>query len=158
MKTEINVEDYLSQDEIKQIVIDQVKSEVRELFKTEENAKRILSNLSYELVFNEIDKVIPNSRQLIIEKTTSILNNIQSYSVFRNRDYGKASLAYELMEQAVRENKDLLNHKVKETITDKDYSQEIWSKFEELGETFMSNIYAISELGRSKVNVTPPIK
>lgn len=54
------------------------------------------------------------------------------------------------MENSVRDNKDLINEKVKETITNSDYNKEIWDKFEELGENFMDNIYTIVELGRKK--------
>jgi len=42
----------------------------------------------------------------------------------------------------------MINQKVKDTITNHDYSDEIWRKFEELGETFISNIYSIVELGK----------
>ena len=42
----------------------------------------------------------------------------------------------------------MINEKVKETILNKDYSEEIWSKFQELGETFAENIYEITRLGK----------
>ena len=151
MELKINLADYLSQDEIKEAVREQIKCEVSNLFRNEENAKRLLSNLSYEIVFNEIDKVIPNSRNLVIQKTESILNDIKSYQVFRDASYGgKKSIAYELMENSVKNNVELLNEKVKETIINKDYSKEIWDKFENLADSFMSNIYTIVELGRNK--------
>lgn len=154
MNTElkIDVADYLSHNEIKEICIEQVKHEVAKFFSNEENAQRLLSNLSYYIVFNEIDKVIPNSKDLVISKTEEILNNIQSYSVFRDSSYGsKKSLAYELMENAIKNNAQLINEKVKETITNKDYSKEIWDKFEELAESFISNIYEITRLGKQQV-------
>lgn len=151
MEMKIDLADYLSKDEIKEFVKEQLKYEVSKLFQGESNAQRLLGNLSYEIVFNEIDKVIPNSKNLVIEKTEAILRDIKSYSVFRDAAYGgKKSLAYELMENAVKNNVELLNEKVKETIINRDYSDEIWTKFEELAESYISNIYSIVELGRKK--------
>ncbi len=149
----IDVSDYLSEDDIKELCRDQVRYEIGKFFRNEENAQRLLSNLSYQIVFDEIDKVIPNSREIVISKTTQVLNDIQNFSVFRDASYGsKPSLAYQIMEETVRDNKHLINEKVKETILNKDYSNEIWDKYEELAETFMSNIYELVKLGRNKSN------
>lgn len=146
---EIQIEKYLSEDEIKQIVTEQLRSEVSAFFKSESNAQRLLSNLSYEIVFAEIDKHIPNSQQLVIDKTMQVLSNIQSYSVFRDASYGGSkSMAYNIMENAVKNNVDLINEKVKETILNKDYSEKIWDTFEQLAGNFISNIYEITRLGR----------
>ncbi len=146
---EIEIEKYLSEAEIKNIVSDQIRYEVSEFFKTEKNAQRLLSNLSYEIVFNEIDKVIPNSRELVISKTKTVLNDIKNYQVFRDASYGSdKSLGYKIMEESVKYNKDLINEKVKETITSKDYSKEIWDRYEAMAESFMSNFYEIARLGR----------
>lgn len=146
----IDITNHLSQEEIKEVCKEQLRYEISKFFSgSEENTQRLLSNLSYKIVYNEIDKQIPNSRQIVIDKTKQILNDIQSYSVFRDGAYGgNKSLAYQYLEQAVKDNKELLNQKVKETIVDKDYSEEIWNKFESLADTFISNIYNIVELGR----------
>lgn len=147
----LNVSDYVSKDEMKEIVIEEMKARVRSLFNNEENTKRILSNLSYQIVFDEVDKIIPNSKELIVSKTEHIIKNLNDHHVFRDETgYSKASLATQYVLDAVRANKDLLNQKVKDTIENKDYSEEVWTKFEQLADTFMSNIYSIVELGRSK--------
>lgn len=149
METTLNISQYLSESEIKEICIDEVRNQIKSFFSNEENAQRLLSNLSYHIVFNEIDKVIPESRELVINKTRQIINNIQSYSVFRDDTYGgRKSIGQSIMEEAIRNNKDMINEKVKETILNKDYSEEIWSKFQELGETFAENIYEITRLGK----------
>lgn len=148
----INIEDYLSEQEIKEIFVDEVRSQAAKFFANESNAQRLLINLSYNLIFEEVDKIIPNSRQVIIDKTIKEISNRDfNYMVFRDASYGsKCSLAYSYVEEAVKNQKELINQKVKETIENRDYSDEIWSKFEELGENFISNIYAIVELGRTK--------
>lgn len=145
----LNIEDYLTHEEIKDIMKDQVRNEVRNFFKDEKNAQRLLSNLSYQIVFDEVDKIIPNSRETIVNTTLKLVNDVKSYTVFRDRSYGSSpSLAYTYMEEAVKLNKDLINEKVKETIINKDYSEEIWNQFEKLSNTFVENIYAITDLGR----------
>ena len=146
----INVADYVTENEIKEIVQDEIRQTVRNFFADEKNAQRLLSNLSYQIVFDEVDKIVPDCRNIIKEKTLEIINKDSfSYNVFRQKSYGSPnSLAYDYIEQTVRECKDLINQKVKDTITNHDYSDEIWRKFEELGETFISNIYSIVELGK----------
>lgn len=151
MEITVNIENYLSESEIKEIVIDQVRSEVSKLFKNEQEAQRLLSNLSYEIVFNEVDKVVPNSLSLITEKVNDLITSKDlSFYVFYDGEYSKESLGMTYLKDAIKQNKDLINQKVKDTITNHDYSQEIWNKFEELADTFTSNIYAITELGRNK--------
>ena len=148
---QIDITEYLSSEEIKEACIEQLKCEVSKHFRTEENAKRLLANLSYQIVFDEVDKTIENSRGIIESKTKAIIDDFSNYNVFRDSSYGTPkSLAYQIMENAVSENKDLINEKVKDTITNKDYSKEIWTKFEQLGETFISNIYEIVSLGRKE--------
>lgn len=89
----INIHDYLSDNEIKRIVEDELRERIREMFRNESESQRLLSNLSYHIVYDEIDKVIPNSRNLVQEKTMTILKDIKNYQVFRDRSYGsKASL------------------------------------------------------------------
>lgn len=145
----IDVADYLSQEDIKELCKEQVRYEIQKLFKNEIEAQRLLANLSYEIVFKEVDKVIENSRELVINKTQEIINNPSTYSVFRDGFYGgKKSLAYDIMEKAVKDNTLLINEKVKETILNKDYSKEVWDKFEQLADAFTSNIYEIVRLGR----------
>lgn len=146
----INVADYVTENEIKEIVQDEIRKTVQNFFADEKNAQRLLSNLSYQIVFDEVDKIVPDCRNIIKEKTLEIINKDSfSYNVFRQKSYGSPnSLAYDYIEQTVKECKDMINQKVKDTIINHDYSDEIWRKFEELGETFISNIYSIVELGK----------
>lgn len=148
---EINLTEYLTKEEVKEIVINEVKDQIRQFFKDEKNSMRLLSNLSYQIVFDEVDKIVPNCREMIVDKTTEVLKNSINYAVFHKSSFGSsASLATQIVEAAVKDNKEMINQKVKETITSHDYRDEIWSKFEELSETFISNIYSIVELGRKK--------
>ena len=76
-KISIDITEYLSKEQIKEACKEQLKYEISKFFNgSEENKQRLLSNLSYQIVFDEIDKQIPNSRQIVIDKTKQILNLI----------------------------------------------------------------------------------
>ena len=153
MKKEIEIENYLSYNEIKEIVQDELRNQIRQLFKNEQEAERLLSNLSHEIVQQEVEKIVPNHQEKIVKKVASIINDKDiSFYVFRHHYSTDApqSTGAKILDEAVKANKELINEKVKETIINKDYSEIIWDKFENLADTFITNIYEITRLGREK--------
>lgn len=153
MEIKLNITDYLSREEIKQIIIEEIRQSAAKVFKDEENIKRILSNTAYQIIFDEVEKIVPNCKGIIEEKTKSIIENFSSYSVFREGSYGTPkSLASSYVEDFVKNNKELVLEKVKDTIVNHDFSPEIWQHFEKLGSNFQDLIYEIAELGKSKIN------
>jgi len=151
---EINITDYLSHEEIKEIAEDEIRVQIREHFKNEENAKRLLSNLSYQIVTDEVDKIVPNHKEELIAKVVELIGKKDlSYHLFDFDTYGggKArSLGAKIIEETVRENKELIKDKVVETIQNRDYNDDAWNKFENLAEDFTSNIYDFVEMMRTK--------
>lgn len=132
MNLEININDYLCEDEIKNIVEDEIRKSIYRHFNDENNIKRILSNVSYELVFNKVDEIIKSTSNitedtytLINNKVIDIINNLSEYSVFRQSNiYGdKESEAQCMLRCCVESNKDLLKTKVKEIIDNYNYSE-----------------------------------
>ena len=153
---DIKITDYLQQHEIKEIVSDELRAQIREHFRNEENTRRLLSNLSYQLVSEEVEKIVPNYEKELVEKVVSLLNDKKavSYRLF-DFDYntGNAkSLGAKIVENTVRENQQLIKDKVINTIQNADYSEEALIKFESLAEEFTSNIYEFVELVRNKQN------
>ncbi len=151
---EIKIENYLSEEEIKEIVADELRRSVRGHFRDEENAKRLLSNLAYHIVKEEVEKIVPDYEQVLVEKVASLIKDkdISSY-VFDFDSWGSGrnkSSAAKLIERTVEENKDLIRGKVVEAIQSKDYSEEALLKLENLSENFTSNIYDFVELMKSK--------
>jgi hypothetical protein len=152
---EIKVENYLSHNDIKEIVSDELKNQVREHFRNEENAKRLLSNLAYRIVRDEVDKIVPNYEQELIEKVASLIKDEGSirYNLFDFDSWGHGrnkSLGAKIVEQTIKENEQLIKDKVIESIQNRDYSEEAWNKFESLAENFTSNIYDFVDLIKSK--------
>ena len=113
---EIKVDDYLTEDEIKDIVIDEVRSSVRS--RNEENLTRIIKNASHYWFHDIVSEVMgENFNEKIEEQVKEILSKVSSYTVIRDGSYGeKPSKAYLLMQEYVEKHKSILEDKVKKTL------------------------------------------
>jgi hypothetical protein len=152
---EIQVEKYLSDYEIKEIVSEELRIQVREHFRNEENAKRLLTNLAYHIVKEEVNKIVPDYEQELVEKVASLIKDKNSvdFTLFDFDTYGSGrskSLAAKIVEQTVQENQQLIKDKVIDSIQNRDYSEDVWNKFESLAEQFTSNIYDFVDLIKTK--------
>ena len=151
---EINFKDYLSDDEVKEIVQDELRIQVRKFFSgTEENTQRLLSNLAYSIVRDEVDKIVPNYEEELVNKVAELVKSKDlSFHVF-NYHYSTnapTSFGSKLIEQTVKENQQLIKDKVVKTIQETDYSEQALMKFESLADDFTSNIYDFVNLMRDK--------
>ena len=151
---EINFKDYLSDNEVKEIVQDELRIQVRKLFSgTEENTQRLLSNLAYSIVRDEVDKIVPNYEQDLVNKVAELIKSKDlSFHVF-NYHYSTnapTSFGSKVIEQTVKENQQLIKDKVVKTIQEADYSEQALMKFESLADDFTSNIYDFVNLMRDK--------
>ena len=113
---EIKVDDYLTEDEIKNIVIDEVRSSVRS--RSEENLTRIIKNASHYWFHDIVSEVMgENFNEKIEEQVKEILSKVSSYTIIRDGSYGeKPSKAYLLIQEYVEKHKSILENRVKEKI------------------------------------------
>lgn len=122
---EINPMDYVPQEEIKEICIEELRGRVREALRYND-VSDILGNISYQCVFKEIEDLLQlkeeEIKQQINDKVISIINDLSSYSIFRSKDnYTKSdSLGQKYVIEAVDNNKDLIQDRVKELLVDFD--------------------------------------
>ena len=65
----IEIENYLSDDEIRQIVEEEFRDRIKSLFRTEKEITRIVTNLGYYNTFKIIENEVPNFKELIKEQT-----------------------------------------------------------------------------------------
>ena len=87
MKLEININEYLSNDEIKQAIIDEIKASTRLKMATDTDTSRIISNACYEMASELCDEQLNTPIKKIIEKKVlEIVNNLSSYTVFSKPD------------------------------------------------------------------------
>lgn len=150
---EIKIENYLNHEEIKEVVVDELRNQIRKHFNDEKNAERLLINLSHQIVSDEVEKITPNYKEKIVGKVNELINEKDlSYHLynFHYNTHKAVSLGAKIIEEAVSENKQLIKDKVLDGIINKDYSDEAWSKFESLAEDFTSNIYDFVSAMKSK--------
>lgn len=122
---EIKIEDYLDESEIKEIVEEELRYKIKEMFKTERETNRILTNLGYYNTFKIVEEEVPNFKEIIKENTKKQCLNISTYEVFRSKDCfnEKDSLAQKYLLEAVEENKNIIKDRVKEILREMDKQQ-----------------------------------
>lgn len=129
MNISINIDDYLSEDEKKNIVAEafkeQVKQNVLEAYKEDQRLakkdrmsdyERVVSNAVWYYLENNIDEMIgQDTKALIREKVNkTILSHNYSYSLFRKADVWEKedSVAQKIANEAVIEIKDEMKTKI----------------------------------------------
>lgn len=146
MNVNINIEDYLDEDDIRKIVEEELREAVSYQLRTSREIDTCISNLSYRYVWDMINdlykKYDVDFEKLLVKKIDSIINGLTSYSVFREANaYGdKISVGQEVLNNIVKENKTQIEQKVVEIIDNYDFAELkeeisdtiydcIWSKF-----------------------------
>ena len=114
---EVRIEDYLSDNEIHNIVAEEFREKVQESLRRN-GVTTFIANLGYQNVFEQINKEAPNFEEDIKIKTKEVIDNLSSYSVFRKKDLvdREDSLAQKYLEQAGESNKNLIEQKVIEIL------------------------------------------
>jgi len=157
---EVNIDDYLSEEDKRELVIETFKERVKkELFKSSEGTiesdaevQRVIGNITAQIVMNEVRKYIPDYERKIKENTISSLNKDMSYYVFKKKDVWdrEESLAITYMNEAIKECKEGFKSRIKEAIANydlsKEISEQIGNEFSEMADT----IYKLSNLFYSK--------
>lgn len=113
------IKEYLTEDEISDIVKNEFHNSVRKIFSTEREVARIISNLSYEFIFECVNNAIDGDfEERIKNGVLKVLNEgIDDYLVFRKSDSTlkhKSSIGQELLDQAVKDNAEIIYQKVKD--------------------------------------------
>lgn len=135
MNIEINISDYLSEEEIKEECKQAIRDLIYNTYKNETCIDRLISNLSYEFLFKQISKCIDKDAETLIKnEVIELLKNGTSikYELFRkpNAWDREASVGYKILQQAIKDSENLIREKVTEAINDYDFgnSQEIYDK------------------------------
>jgi len=121
MQIEINIDDYLTEDEKKQLCIDYVKETLRGDAHHEE---RVLGNMAYSAAFAILDSVLtPEMMAQVKAQAEKVIRKSTDFGIFRKKDAwgGEDSIAYLEVKKAVEENKHLIAPLVKKTMLERDY-------------------------------------
>lgn len=160
MNVDINIEDYLTEEEKKEIAIDVFRQQVKkELFNSNDGTvqadseiQRVIGNITHEIVFTEVQKYIPDAKDKIIGKVKKALAKDLNYEVFRKKDAWdkEESLAITYIKEEVKANEEVFKTRIKDMIANYDLeptlNEEVANKFDKLAET----MYGLSELFNNK--------
>ena len=88
MKIEIDINEYFTQEMIKEIAEDELRSAFRRQFQKESDVERVIANLSYEFVFTLIAEQWDGDFTELLRKNIkgAIENDTLKYMVFRRKD------------------------------------------------------------------------
>lgn len=109
--------DYLSEAERKEIVVSVFKERCEEAFLND--GKRILSNVSYEVVQKMVDNIFDGKlMEILTQRTVEIINNLTFYTVFKRKDHWDAedSAGFKLLNEIVQASKPLIQARITEII------------------------------------------
>jgi len=120
MEVTFNVEDYLTNDEIRQCAKNAIMEQVKQTYSKEADVQRLVSNLSYQEVFSKIESImgIGDLNSVIIEKVREVISDLSSYSVFREADAwgGKQSIASKILEEESAAARPLIKARVEKIV------------------------------------------
>lgn len=112
---EINIEDYINEDEMKMIVENEFHERVNKYF-----LENKLSDLIYSLCNKEIcgiiEKEIPNFEEEIKSAIPSVIEGISTFDIFKSKDdfmNSKDSIGQRILEREVMANRGIIEQKVK---------------------------------------------
>lgn len=128
MEVTIKLEDYLSEEEIKEIAKEQIAYSIREKFRKESDVERIITNLSYEFLFKAVSEAVgKDSFELIKSKVTELLEDDSHirYCLWRKKDAweNEESPAITILNKAIEDNRGLIENRVFEMVSNYNFNE-----------------------------------
>lgn len=153
-KLEINIEDYLTIDEIKDVIRDEFAASVAKTFSKETDLTRIIGNIAHEIVFDEVKKYIPEFKELLVKNVKKLIEeqNFQWY-MFRGKDVWdkEEGPGLTIIKETLNSNKGAIKKRIEDEINNFDIkaliSDYLGKKMEEVADEFSKIsdfLYAIS--------------
>ena len=160
MNVEIDINEYLSEEDKKEIAIDVFRQQVKtQLFKSSDGTvqsdseiQRVIGNITHEIVFQEVQKYIPDAKEQIEKGVKRAIGKDMSYQVFKKKDAWDKdeSLAISYMREEVKANEESFKARIREVMANYDLepslNEELSNKFDELA----GSMYSLSELFLNK--------
>ena len=156
----ININDYLTEEEKKEIAIDYFRETLKKHFTDEDNGKadferdRHIGNIYHSIILEEVQKYLPNFQDIIKERVIyAITNENLHFQIFRKKDdyfREKQSLALDYIEEVVKENEELIKEKTINKIATFNYDEIIIDKLKSVFENSFSDIYDLFDKLKQK--------
>lgn len=151
INTTINIDNYLTEEEKKEIAINYFRESLQKHFTNKDNGKadferdRHIGNIYHSIILEEVQKYLPNFQDIIKERVIhTITNENLHFQIFRKKDdyfREKQSLAMDYIDEVVKENEELIKEKTLNKITTFNYDEIIIDKLKSVFEESFSNIY-----------------
>ena len=124
---DVKIEDYLDEQEIKEICKDALYQKIREDMR-ELNVNDIIANISYAEVAAMVDTYVGEDdfcKKEIPKKVHRIIDELSTYTVFRKADAWerKNSIAYDIMEEGCGASRPLIKARVEQIINEYNFPQ-----------------------------------
>ena len=113
----IKIKDYLSEEEIKNIVIQEIKLHVKSIVGdvsvSSDKSRVLIGNLARNLAKDGVQELIPNFKELINEQIESEIKKVTLSSFFVS-SFGWSNTGNKILNSVLSNNKSLLDAKIKE--------------------------------------------
>lgn len=113
----MNIEKYLSEDQMREIAIEEWRRMCREACNG--NAERIIGNIGTDVATQMVVEVLgEGANDLIRDKAIKSIENMSEFMIFRRPDAWDRgpTPAFEVLSAAVKDNRDLVEKRVREAI------------------------------------------
>ena len=124
---DIKIEDYLDEQEIKEICKDVLYQKIREDMR-ELNVNDIIANISYAEVEAMVDTYVGEDnfcKKEIPQKVRRVIDELSTYTVFRKADAWerKNSIAYDIMQEECRASRPRIKARIEQIIDEYNFPQ-----------------------------------
>lgn len=114
---EIQIENYISEDEIKEIVIQEIKQHVRNcvgnVSVSSDTGRVLIGKLAKDLAKEGVQEIIPNFKEMINEQIENEIKKLRLSDFFFS-SFGWRSDGNKIFNEVLSDNKSLLDAKIKE--------------------------------------------
>ena len=123
----IKIEDYLDEQEIKEICKDALYQKIREDMR-ELNVNDIIANISYAEVAAMVDTYVGEDnfcKKEIPQKVHRVIDELSTYTVFRKADAWERgnSIAYDIMQEECRASRPRIKARIEQIIDEYNFPQ-----------------------------------
>lgn len=147
MELTINIEDYITPEEIKTVAMEAVRDSIMRMYSRDEyNISRLISNLSYEFIFKAVSEAIGEDAQAkISNKVKEILEEGSSirYELWRKKDAWEKteSPAIPILHKAIKDNEGLIREKVMQSIDSYEFNDVQDAMYEALNQILYEKVF-----------------
>lgn len=142
-KLEIKIEDYLTIDDMRDIIRDEFTASVAKTLSKETDLTRIIGNIAHEIVFDEVKKYIPEFKELLVDNVKELIKekNFEWY-MFRGKDvwHNEEGPGLTIIKETLNSNKEAIKKKIEDDINNFDIkaliSDYFGKKMEEVADEF----------------------